>query len=155
MVMFSILSSPPITYSLMMFCLKLDFALEYFIFNDIFSRQRRFRRTITYFSPLGGSSATERRRPDPAAETYSLFACKKKKLSLHIKNPSRGLYFEKSNPKRIRSSRVCFTRLHATGAHLSTRRAARERQLSDTGWREADAPLFTGPLTFLRKPPSS
>lgn len=36
-------------------------------------------------------------------------------------------------------------------SHLSPRQGACEQQLShiDTEWREADAPLFTGPLTFL------
>lgn len=143
----------------MIFCLKFDLVAKYHIFNENFQSAACFvlfcfLYYYLVFSVRGQQCDWSERPPNPAAETWSLVRLRIER-SLHIKTTPRGLYFEKANRRRFRSSRVCFTRLHATGAHLSTRRAARERQLSDTGWRGADAPLFTGPLTFLLKPPSS
>lgn len=159
MVLSFILSSPPLTHSLLTFCLKLDSVPEYFISIKIVYLRRRFKWTITSFSPLGGRSASERRRPDPAAETWRLFACAKKKKKSSpstLKKTLREACILKNRTPSASGPHACasrdFTRLARIYQHGEQ---PASDNFSDIGWREADAPLFTGPLTFLRKPPSS
>lgn len=106
-----------------------------------------FKKKNNRFCPLGGSSGNRTAR-------------RKLEVPLHAKkkkSPLRGLYFEKTN----HSSHPVLSRvLHATSRDLrtfnNTASGLSARQLSDTGWRGADAPSFhCGPLTFLREPPSS